>query len=72
MSKVDAIRHATEQLSAAQKELKDFDECVAKYQLRIRERRHPGPETDVTAARRQDLVDAIEEWRTMLRYAEED
>jgi hypothetical protein len=72
MSKADAIKHATEQLDEARKELKGFDECVAKYNLKIRERRYPGPETDVTAARRQDLVDAVEEWRKMLHYAQED
>lgn len=72
MSKADAIKHATNQLREAQKELKDFDQCVAKHNLKIRERRYPGPECDVTASRRQDLVDVIEEWSKMLRYAEED
>jgi hypothetical protein len=70
MSKADAIKHTTEQLDEARMELRDFDECVAKYNLKIREQRHPGPETDVTAARRQDLVDAVEEWRSMLRCAQ--
>jgi hypothetical protein len=72
MSKTNAIKHATEQLDAARKELRNFDECVATYRLKIRELRYPGPETDVTASRRQDLVDAVEEWRKMVRYAEED
>jgi hypothetical protein len=72
MGKADAIRYAKEQLREAQKELKDFDECVAKFNLKIRETKHPGPEIDVTASRRRDLVDTVEEWQQMLRYAEED
>lgn len=72
MSKADAIRYATDNFQKVEKELKDFDECVAKHHLKVIEKRPGEPERDVTASHRHDLVAVVEEWRTMLRYAEED
>jgi hypothetical protein len=69
MSKADAIRHATDNLQRAEKELKDLDERVANH-LKVFEKRPGEPERDVTASQRHDLVAEVEEWRTMLRYAE--
>jgi hypothetical protein len=72
MSKADAIKHATDNLKNAKKELKDFDDCVTNHHLRLIEKQPGEPERDVTASRRHELLAVVEEWRAMLRYAEED
>ena len=72
MSKADAIKHATDNLQKAERELKDFDECVAEHHMKVIQKQPGEPERDVTASERNDLVAVVEEWRTMLRYAKED
>ena len=71
MSKADAIKHATDNLQRSEKELKDFDECVVEHHMKVIQKQPGVPECDVTASQRRDLVAEVEEWRTMLRYAEQ-
>jgi hypothetical protein len=52
----------------AQKEVDDFEGCIAKYNLRVLHRTNHEPERDETDLHRKWLKNAVDEYRRMLRF----